>query len=78
MTIFGNRKPLITLRTNAYHFCKLSLVKTPSSGNEKPVRGVDHEGMGVDLEGRGPANEDPPEQGPSDQFGGRTLSSFIL
>ncbi|URE35950.1 WD domain, G-beta repeat [Musa troglodytarum] len=26
-----SRKPLVTFRTNTYHFCKLSLVKTPAS-----------------------------------------------
>lgn len=52
-----NRVPSVTIKTNAYHFCKLSLVKQPSSDfsshhdgpkciNDRDEKPVDAETLG--------------------------------
>ena len=58
------RSPLVTIKTNAYHFCKLSLVKKPRSfrvpvprndlGSE--TREADELGSLGDTEGRDQGN----------------------
>lgn len=45
-----SRKPLVTLMTNSYHFCKLSLVKTPAYiSQSKPASSVDELAKGSDY-----------------------------
>lgn len=48
--IYSSRKPLVTVRTGTYHFCKLSLVDTSTSSEKRdqaesmpvPIKNSDH------------------------------------
>lgn len=72
-----NRVPSVTIKTNAYHFCKLSLVKQPSdfsSHNDGPKCIDDIDEKPVEVETLGCSGEKA--QGLSTEHACRSEGSF--
>ncbi|ONK72244.1 uncharacterized protein A4U43_C04F17340 [Asparagus officinalis] len=56
LLLFGIRKPLVAFRMNAYHFCKLSLVKNPTVEVEKTEKDIEFEERGTLMSDGGSGN----------------------
>lgn len=74
MSVVITRTPSLTIHTNSYHFCKLSLVKKPSSCL-KQGEGIK---QGYDLEIREIANAEASDDSSRITRGSRAESSSAL